>query len=101
MTFLETVPRPVAHSGREKVAHIKREFTIGKRHYELGPDLACRLGLAAEGAAPIAQKFLDLRGRFPSLQAVAASPQRPHAPAEPATRPRRRARVCIAFQDRG
>jgi hypothetical protein len=29
MTFLETVPRPVAHSGREKVAHIKREFTPG------------------------------------------------------------------------
>jgi hypothetical protein len=27
MTLLETVPRPVAHSGREKVAQIKREFT--------------------------------------------------------------------------
>jgi hypothetical protein len=29
MILLETVPRPVAHSGRKKVAQIKREFTAG------------------------------------------------------------------------
>ena len=37
MTLLETVPRPVAHSGREKVAQSKLEFTRGspRRHADL------------------------------------------------------------------